>query len=105
LSTASKKGHNVFTASKSSTFKSLSGYSWSIQYADGSGASGTVGTDTVTIGSTTVRNQAVELATKVSSSFVSDGSDGLVGLAFSNINTGLSPIRFLFPSFLERLNY
>ena len=59
----------------------------SIQYADGSGASGKVGTDTVTIGGTTVTGQAVELANKVSSTFVSDGSDGLVGLAFSSINT------------------
>lgn len=34
-----------------------------------------------------VEGQAVELATKVSSTFVSDTSDGLVGLAFSSINT------------------
>jgi hypothetical protein len=82
----------VFTASKSPTFKTLSGYSWDISYADGSGASGTVGTDTVKIGGTTVKGQAVELATKVSSAFVSDGSDGLVGLAFSNINT-VTPVQ------------
>ncbi|KAG9234102.1 putative endothiapepsin [Amylocarpus encephaloides] len=87
LSAASKKGHNVYNSASSSTYKALSGYTWSIQYADGSGASGTVGTDTVTIGGTSVKAQAVELATKVSSQFVSDGSDGLVGLAFSNINT------------------
>ena len=85
----------MFTASQSTTFKTLSGYSWDISYADGSGASGTVGTDTVTIGGTTVKGQAVELATKVSSSFVSDGSDGLVGLSFSNINTGKFNIKLL----------
>jgi aspergillopepsin I len=42
----------------------------------------------VTIGGTTVEGQAVELAKTVSSTFVSDGADGLVGLAFSSINTG-----------------
>lgn len=65
----------------------MSGYTWNIAYADGSGASGIVGTDTVKIGGTTVTSQAVELATKVSSTFVSDMADGLVGLAFSTINT------------------
>lgn len=39
------------------------------------------------IGSTTVTGQAIELANQVSSSFVSDTADGLVGLAFSSINT------------------
>jgi len=87
LATASQKGHNIFNPAKSSTWKAKSGYTWDISYADGSGASGSVGTDTVTIGGTTVKTQAVELAKKVSSTFVSDASDGLVGLAFSSINT------------------
>jgi len=77
----------VYTASKSSTYENLSGYTWDIEYVDTSGASGTVGTDTVTIGGTTVTKQAVELATEVSSSFVTDTADGLVGFAFSSINT------------------
>lgn len=47
-----------------------------------------MGTDTVNIGGATVTKQAVELATAVSSSFVQDvNSDGLLGLAFSKLNT------------------
>jgi len=87
LATTSRKGHDYFTSSKSSTYKSKSGCKWDISYADGSGASGVCGTDTVVIGGTTVKKQVVELANKVSTAFVQDQSDGLVGLAFSSINT------------------
>ncbi|KAI9871119.1 MAG: hypothetical protein M1830_003289, partial [Pleopsidium flavum] len=49
---------------------------------------GNVGTDTVDIGGATVTNQAIELATAVAAQFVRDvHSDGLVGLAFSQLNT------------------
>ena len=45
-------------------------------------------TDTVSVGTTSVPGQAVELATTVSSQFQQDtASDGLLGLAFSSINT------------------
>ncbi|KFY01608.1 hypothetical protein O988_02653 [Pseudogymnoascus sp. VKM F-3808] len=87
LPAASQKNHNVFDPSKSSTWKKLSGATWSIQYADGSGSSGTVGTDTVTIGGTTVKSQAVEIASKASDQFLSGANDGLVGLSFGSINT------------------
>src|SRR6266436_6225517 len=94
LPTSQQTGHKLFDPSKSKNWKALSGYSWNITYGDKSGASGTVGTDVVAVGGTSVSSQAVEIATQVSSEFVSDtANNGLLGLAFSSINTGeiLSP--------------
>lgn len=88
LNAASQKGHTVFNSDKSTSFKLMTGAKWSISYGDGSGAAGVVGTDTVNIGGATVTGQAVELATAVASSFVEDtASNGLVGLAYSKLNT------------------
>ncbi|CAK7204686.1 hypothetical protein SEUCBS139899_007445 [Sporothrix eucalyptigena] len=88
LSTAQSQGHTLFDPNQSSTFKKLNGATFSITYGDGSAVQGTVGTDQVNIGGAVVNTQAVELATKVSSSFVQDtSSNGLVGLAFSKLNT------------------
>lgn len=81
-----KATHAIFNASKSSTFKTTSS-TWQISYGDGSSASGTVGTDNVTIGGLTIKNQAVELAKTLSTEFASDSSDGLLGLAWPTINT------------------
>jgi hypothetical protein len=81
-------GHTVFDPTKSATFELIQGATFSISYGDGSGAAGNVGTDTVNIGGATVTSQAVELATALSSSFVQDTqNNGLVGLAFSKLNT------------------
>ncbi|KAF1966168.1 acid protease [Bimuria novae-zelandiae CBS 107.79] len=81
-------GHGIYDKAKSTSFKEMTGAQWQISYGDGSGAAGTVGTDAVTIGGVTVQNQAVELANVVSRSFAQDtNTDGLVGLAFSNLNT------------------
>jgi aspergillopepsin I len=67
----------------------MSGYSWRITYGDGSGASGDVYKDKVSVGGVTATSQAVEAARSVSSQFVQDtANDGLLGLAFSSINTG-----------------
>jgi hypothetical protein len=95
LPQAAIAGHAAFDASKSTTFKKMTGAQFSISYGDGSGAAGTVGTDVVNIGGVTVENQAVELANAVSQSFVQDtNTDGLVGLAFSKLNTGTSLISY-----------
>jgi hypothetical protein len=80
--------HAAFDPTKSPTFKVMQGAQFKISYGDGSGAAGTVGTDVVTIGGVSVQNQAVETATDVSQSFIQDtNTDGLVGLAFSQLNT------------------
>ena len=70
-----------------STGRKLAGSSWSITYGDGSGASGDVYADKAVIGGVTATSQAIEAATSVSTSFANGKSDGLVGLAFSSINT------------------
>ncbi|KAF2427799.1 acid protease [Tothia fuscella] len=73
--------------------KKLDGHSWQIRYGDGSGASGQVYMDKVTIGSLTVQNQAIEAASTVSGTFSRDpNNDGLLGLAFSKLNT-IKPTR------------
>lgn len=79
--------HNLYDPSQSSTSQQLSGESWSIQYQDGSGSSGDVYSDNVTVGGVTVQGQAVETASQVSDQFANGDSDGLLGLAFSSINT------------------
>jgi hypothetical protein len=80
--------HTIFDPTKSSTFQNVSGSTWKVTYGDQSSASGTVGTDNVTVGGLTIKNQAVELANQLSTQFVSDsGSSGLLGLAFGKLNT------------------
>ncbi|KAH8691659.1 aspartic proteinase II-1 [Talaromyces proteolyticus] len=81
-----RSGHNYYKPSSSAT--EVSGDSWDISYGDGSSAKGVVYKDKVTIGGVSYAKQAVEAATSVSSEFTSDTSiDGLLGLAFSSINT------------------
>jgi len=68
--------------------KQLTGHSWTIKYGDNSTANGQVFLDKVTIGDVSVEKQAVEAAKWVSGSFSKDKhNDGLLGLAFSKINT------------------
>ncbi|KAJ4339987.1 Aspartic protease snp2 [Didymella glomerata] len=78
-------GHDYY---KTDSSKLKSGYSWRISYGDGSGASGKVYADKVTVAGVTATSQAVEAATSVSAQFAQDqNTDGLLGLAFSSINT------------------
>jgi aspergillopepsin I len=89
LPKSQQSGHELYDPSKSDTSEELQGATWKISYGDGSGASGNVYTDTVNVGGTVVTGQAVELASKISAQFEQDeNNDGLLGLAFSSINTG-----------------
>lgn len=86
LPSSEQSGHAIYKPSSNAT--KLSGYSWSISYGDGSSASGDVYKDTVTVAGITAPQQAVEAASKISSEFTQDkNNDGLLGLAFSSINT------------------
>lgn len=87
LPASAQENHSAFDPSKSTTFSELEGYSWKIQYGDDSSASGDVGTDAVTIGGLTIPKQSVELAKKISDQFAQSSGDGLLGLAWSKINT------------------
>lgn len=85
LPASEQSGHTLYNPGAATL---ESGQTWSITYGDGSGASGTVYADKVVVGSVTATSQAVEAATSVSSAFISDtDNDGLLGLAFSSINT------------------
>lgn len=87
------KGQTVYDPDESDTSMKLSGASWSISYGDGSSSKGDVYNDNVTIGGLSVYPMAVEAATDVSAEFTSDTDiDGLLGLAFSKLNT-VSPTK------------
>ncbi|KAK4216041.1 hypothetical protein QBC37DRAFT_106610 [Rhypophila decipiens] len=100
-----QKGHTVFNINASTTAEFLAGHTWSIRYGDGSGSSGNVYMDTVSIGGVQVDRQAIESATRVSRSFTNDNaSSGLVGLAFDSINqVNPSPQKTFFSNALEAL--
>ncbi|EXJ75105.1 aspergillopepsin I [Cladophialophora psammophila CBS 110553] len=89
LPTNSQQGHTIYDPNQSPTFQNtLQGSTFNISYGDGSSASGPVGVDEVDIGGATVSAQAIGLPNTVADSFVTDSaSNGLVGLAFSQLNT------------------
>jgi aspergillopepsin I len=93
LSKSKRVGHSFFNPSTASKFKTMKDYTWDITYGDGSSASGTVGKAPVTIGSTTISNQAVEITKSVTDDLVGDTNcDGLLGLSFKSLNT-VSPVQ------------
>ncbi|RMZ88834.1 hypothetical protein DV736_g3929, partial [Chaetothyriales sp. CBS 134916] len=87
LDAAAQSGHTIYDKSKSTTVQNLDG-TFNVTYGDGSFASGPVAVDTVDIGGSSVSAQAIGLPNDVSQSFISEtASNGLVGLAFSKLNT------------------
>ncbi|KAI0662190.1 acid protease [Cubamyces menziesii] len=88
------KNHSLFDPTKSSTGQKVNG-SFSIQYGDGSSASGDRYNDTVTVGGVAAKGQIFAAVSKESAAFTDDPSDGVLGLGFpalSNLNT--SPFFF-----------
>jgi aspergillopepsin I len=86
-----KEGHSVYKPSVYSK-KSLTN-TWAIRYADGSSASGAVYYDVVGIEGIWVIQQAVEVATNISSNLArGNGLDGVLGLGFSKLNKGISTL-------------
>jgi Eukaryotic aspartyl protease len=77
-------GKSKYNSSKSSTYEE-DGRPWNITYGDGTSSSGICGTDDVTIGGLTIKNQTIELAVNISSGFITDPTDGLLGLGFDKI--------------------
>ncbi|KOS19787.1 Aspartic protease pep1 [Escovopsis weberi] len=100
----SVSGHNIYNTSKSSTAEQLAGASWSITYGDGSGSSGDVYLDTITVGGLSFDKQAIEVAQRVSSSFLAESLDGLLGLAYGSLNkVRPTPQKTLFENLAPRL--
>ncbi|OTB06984.1 hypothetical protein M426DRAFT_54390 [Hypoxylon sp. CI-4A] len=79
--------HNAYDPKKSKSFKKLPGKTWTIQYGDGSTASGSCVSDTLVLGNLSIKNQTIECAAKLSKQFSQGTSDGLLGLAWGKINT------------------
>lgn len=93
-------GHTWYALENTTTGQIQDGYSWKISYGDGSGASGIVYADKVTVGEVTATRQAVEAATSVSTEFIQESSDGLLGLGFGHTNT-IKPTKQ--PTFFENI--
>ncbi|RKK27108.1 hypothetical protein BFJ67_g16302 [Fusarium oxysporum f. sp. cepae] len=87
LSKRIQKGHNVFNPLSSSSFNELTDKTWKTSYGDGSSASRDCGSDDITIGGLTIKNQTLKLASQLDQQLAQGKGDGLLGFAFSQINT------------------
>lgn len=90
-----------WNASASTTAELVEDGSWDIHYGDGSGASGEIYTDVVSVAGIKVSDQGVEVATEVSAQ--SSGGDilgkpvsGIVGFGFDSGNTASPKQKTLF---------
>lgn len=104
-----EKGQARWNHTASSSAKSIPKSSWSIHYGDGSGAKGTVYSDTVSIGGVSAAGQGVEYASSVSP--MNNGGDilgvpvsGIVGFGFDNINTAKPKQKTLFSNIKSHLD-
>lgn len=80
-------GHAVYNTGNNGTGKEMQGSTWKISYGDGSGADGLVYADKVVVGGATATAQAIEAATSISTEFMTENADGLMGLGFGTFNT------------------
>ncbi|RYC84021.1 hypothetical protein BFJ63_vAg13108 [Fusarium oxysporum f. sp. narcissi] len=87
LSKRIQKGHNVFNPLSSSSFNELTDKTWKTSYGDGSSASRDCGSDDITIGGLTIKNQTVKLASQLDQQLAQGKGDGLLGFTFSQIST------------------
>ncbi|KAK6343840.1 Type I transmembrane sorting receptor [Orbilia brochopaga] len=86
LQTQRKKlGGTLYTPA--ANIKPVKGFTWGSSYVDGSTASGVVVVDKVKIGGITVAKQAVGMTSKVSRNLEYFNGDGILGLAFSILNS------------------
>ena len=85
-------GNPLYNPNSSTTFQYLDGYSFDIGYADGSGSSGPVGTDTVDIGGATVPSMPFGVCNdlRYGSGETGRNTDGPVGLGFGSENSSKS---------------
>ncbi|KAL8996566.1 MAG: hypothetical protein Q9169_003961 [Polycauliona sp. 2 TL-2023] len=74
------------TAASSPTFKRIEGQSFKIAYADNTGVTGIVGTETVTLAGITVKDQEVGIVNHADW-YGDNSTSGLIGLAFPNITS------------------
>ena len=85
-------GYHKYDSTKSSTY-AKNGTAFSIQYQDGSAASGTLSADTVRIATTTVTKQMFAEITTMNSGFSGSAFDGLMGMGFrGNSVTGSATV-------------